>query len=131
MPFPLDQKWIDAAEQELGKVLPDGYKNRLKRDNGGEIDVIGDSWILHPAFDQSDRKRLKRTCNHVLAETRSSKSRIGFPEDAIAITANGSGDLLILLVDEESGASYDSMVWFWNHETGQVEPVADFAEIAP
>lgn len=131
MPFPLDQKWIDAAEQRLGKALPDCYKNRLKRDNGGQIEAVGDSWILYPIFDQSDRTRLNRTSNHVLAETKSAKLWNGFPADAIAIAANGSGDLLILLVDEESGASFDPMVWCWNHESRHIEPVADFIEVAP
>lgn len=131
MPFPVNQEWIDAAERELGKTLPVSYKNRLKRNNGGEVDTDGDACVLHPIFDQSDRKRLSRTCNHVLAETRSKKKWRDFPADALAIAANGSGDLLIFLADETSRASFDSLVWLWDHETGQVEPIADFSELAP
>ncbi len=131
MPFPVDEKWIRATEQELGLDLPYSYRNRLKQDNGGDLEAAGDIWILHPIFDQSDRTRVKRTCNHVLAETRSARSWAGFPDDAIAIAANGSGDLLLFLVDEASRTVFGSLVWLWDHDTRQIVPIADFAELAP
>jgi hypothetical protein len=34
---------------------------RLLRDNGGDLKIAGDWWILHPVRDDTDRKRLKRT----------------------------------------------------------------------
>jgi hypothetical protein len=131
MPFPLDEKWIADAEKELGLRLPESYRNRLKRDNGGEVEAAGDWWTLHPIFDQSSRKRLKRTCNHVLAETNSAQSWRGFPKDGLAIATNSCGDHLLLLLSDKVGDSFDAMVWYWSHETGEKEVIADFAELAP
>ena len=128
MPFPLDQRWIEAAEKELGKRLPDSYRGRLMRDNGGSINAASDSWTLHPIFDQSDRKRIKRSFNHVLAETKSAKSWRGFPQGGLAIADNGTGNMLILLPDEQSDDSFGPMVYFWDHETAQTEPIGDLAK---
>lgn len=41
----------------------------MKRDNGGEVDTDDDTWVLYPFFDNSDRTRLKRTCNDIARET--------------------------------------------------------------
>ena len=129
MPFPLDKVWIQAAEKELGKRIPDSYRDRLMRDNGGSIDAANDSWELYPIYDQSDRKRIKRTFNHVLVETKSAKSWRGFPQDGLAIADNGSGDKLVLLTDKQTGDSFDSMVYLWSHETTQMEPIGDFDKL--
>ncbi len=128
MPFPLDPQWLDAAEGELGSRLPASYRSRLSRDNGGEIELNDEPWILHPVLDKTDRQRLARSCHHILVETSSAREWDGFPENAIAIASNGSGDLLLLMRDEDSGASFDSMVWLWNHETRQLEALGDFAD---
>jgi hypothetical protein len=42
--FPGSEELIAAAEQGLGRRLPDGYRARLLRENSGEIVVEGDSW---------------------------------------------------------------------------------------
>jgi hypothetical protein len=73
MPFPVDRKFIDRAEQKLGILLPPSYITRMERSNGGAVAVSEDAddfWELFPIFDDSDKKRLKRTCNDVVRETR-------------------------------------------------------------
>jgi hypothetical protein len=129
MPFPLDERWVRAAEQALGKRFPDAYRDRLMRDNGGEIEAAGEEWSLYPIRDQSNRRRTKRTCNHVLQETKSALSWAGFPSDAVAIASNGSGDLLLFLPDGRDSTVFGSCVYLWNHETREVEPVAEFGEL--
>lgn len=116
MAFPVDEAAISAAEKQLGRSLPADHRERLMRDNGGEVRTLDDIWTLHPVFDESDRKRIARTANHILRETAAAKDWWGFPEDAVAIAANGTGDLLVLLPD------YDR-VHRWDHETGTAEPV--------
>jgi len=44
-----------------------------------------DQWEVHPIRDTSDRKRLSRSCNHVLAETKSAQEWRRFPRGALAI----------------------------------------------
>jgi hypothetical protein len=37
MPFPLDDKYLRSAEEELGAKLPDGYRRAMMAANGGEV----------------------------------------------------------------------------------------------
>ena len=129
MPFPLDEKWIRAAEEALGKSLPDDYKGRLIRDNGGELEAEGDIWFLHPILDQSDRKRVKRTCNHILLETKNANEWPGFPPEAVAIATNGSGDIMVFLPDENTEAAFGSRAYAWWHETRQLQCISEFRDL--
>jgi hypothetical protein len=113
---------IEEAEGELGRQLPVALRDRLMRDNGGEIEVDGypgdnPIWYLLPVWDPSDRRRIARTANHIVRETREAHDTIGdLPAGSIVIADNGTGDLLLLLAD-------DDVVW-WDHETDEIESVA-------
>lgn len=127
MPFDLQESFVVAAERALGARLPASYREAMMRSNGGERDAEDDTWWLHPIADASDRKRQSRTANHILHETRRSSARAGFPEGALAIAHNGSGDQLILL---RSGEVYAPEVYVWWHETGEVRQIAaDFTDL--
>lgn len=130
MPFPLDERWVQEAEDVLGRRLPDAYRQRMIRDNGGVIDAAGDTWQLYPIYDKSDRKRIKRTCNHILLETKAALSWEGFPQEAVAIASNGSGDLLVLLPHGHDSGVFGLRVYVWHHETRELEPLVEFAELA-
>ena len=56
---------------------------------------------------------------------------VGFPEGrAVAIATNGTADQLILLPKSGAKAELDSAVFWWDHETGEVQRVAeDFAGV--
>jgi hypothetical protein len=121
VPFPVGEDQIEEAEAQLGRALPRALRTRLMRDNGGEIEVDGypgddPVWSLHPVWEASDRRRMARTANHIVRETREAHDSIAdLPAAALVIADNGSGDLLLVLDDDE-------VVW-WDHETGEVEPV--------
>lgn len=119
--FPTDLDRVNAAESALGRRLPSALRERLLRDNGGEVfvrDAPGEdaAWQLHAVWDDSDRKRAGRTANHIVHETHEARTG-GLPGDALAVASNGTGDLLILLPND------DSLHW-WDHETGDTRPVA-------
>lgn len=97
------------------------------RDNGGEVAAAADHWWLYPIFDDSDRKRLKRTCNDIIRETVSARSWPDFPATGLAIGQNGGGDLLVILVDLETDR-YADAIYEWDHETGELEKLADAFE---
>jgi len=119
MPFPVDDRWIQAAEAKLGVIFPEALRLRLRRENGGNV---GDSeWELHPVFDQSDRKRLKRTANDIVQETASARSWTGFPAAGIAIASDGYGNHLVLLPEEDGQPELSSLPYFWDHETGELQ----------
>lgn len=129
MPFPLDFRFVRAAEARLGRSLPLGYVARMCRDNGGAVAVGRDLFQLHPILDTTDRKRLARSCNDILRETAAARKYQPdqFPPDALAIGNNGGGDLLVLVPDAD-GRRYADAVYWWDHETGELHPAADAFE---
>jgi SMI1 / KNR4 family (SUKH-1) len=127
MSFPLDIQFVNRAEAKLSRKLPLGYIARMCRDNGGEVTTGTEHWWLYPIFDDSDRKRLKRTCNDIVRETGTAREWPHFPPDALAIGHNGGGDQLVLLADQETDRYADAVYW-WDHETAELNKVADAFE---
>jgi SMI1 / KNR4 family (SUKH-1) len=126
MPFPLASDYIQLVESALGASLPSSYKRAMRLSNGGEIVADDDVWNQYPIKDTSDKKRLARTCNHILAETQKLREWPSFPREAIAIAGNGSGDQLVFMKVEEA---YDDAIYAWSHETGELKEVAsDFSQ---
>jgi hypothetical protein len=93
----------------------------MMKQNGGVVLCDHDTWNLHPIWDKSDKKRLKRTSNDVTRETNAMASWTGWPRNAVCIAANGTGDALIFSADS---ASCDDAVYRWSHETGQLKKIA-------
>ena len=128
MPFDLQESLLAKAESALGAPLPSSYRSAMLRRNGGELEVEGDTWVVYPIADTSDRKRISRTANHILHETERCRAWPRFPEGALAIASNGSGDQLVFI---RSGAAFSPGVFLWSHETGALREVAhDFSELA-
>jgi len=131
MPFPVDRQYITETEQKLAAKFPTGYIKRMLESNGGELETEMDTWTLYPILDSSDKKRLSRTCNDVVRETKQAREWPGFPVEAIAIGGNGSGDQLVLLRSGESPDSLADEVYYWDHETGALEKIAEsFSDLA-
>lgn len=122
MPFPIEEKYIVETEEKLKGRLPHYFREKMKGENGGEIELKGDSWEIFPIYDSSDRTRIKRTCNNIISETGYAREWYGFPEEAIAIGENGSGDRLVLF--RESRSKYGEEIFIWNHETQKLTSVA-------
>ena len=123
MPFPLDEKYIKETESELNVEFPINFKNRMKLSNGGELVNDEFEFELYPFFDKSDRKRISRTCNHIGLETKNAREWNGFPENGIAIGSDGFGNLIILT--HNGNRILTDQVYFWNHEIGQIEKIAE------
>lgn len=125
MPFPITAAEIAKTEAKTGFTFPLGLKVRYVKENGGEVEVAGDCWQLIPMFDTSDRKRLARTCNDIVRETAKMRDRPGFPPNAFTVAQNGCGDYLIICPEAEGSTRLGETIYFWDHETGEIEPVAD------
>jgi hypothetical protein len=128
MPFPIDPKEIQKTETKLGVTFPLGFKARMSKNNGGELDVDGDFWQLVPFLDSTDRKRLARTCNDIARETKSACESRGFPQDAFVIASDGGGNYLFLRPSAESAKTLGENIYQWDHETGEVSLVAESIE---
>jgi hypothetical protein len=73
-------------------------------------------------FDDSDRKRAGRTANHIFRETQNARQWHGFPTGAVAVAANGTGDLLVFLAG--GGDTLSGRLHHWDHETAECSPTA-------
>ncbi|MCP4986215.1 MAG: SMI1/KNR4 family protein [Colwellia sp.] len=130
MPFPVDEKYIVQTEEKLAVRFPHSFKEKMKKENGGEVETPPDAWLLYPFFDTSDRKRLKRTTNDIIKETKSAQEWTGFPNNTVTIGSNGSGDQLVFLRLESTKATLGNTVYCWDHETGNLNKLAnDFSEL--
>jgi hypothetical protein len=122
MALPTRQTFIDNAENALGAKLPPWLTARLLKENGGEIEAAGDHWQLFSVFDSRDRKHASRSATHIVSETQAARAWAGFPPDAIAIAANGTGDLLVLLPGPDRRRGLEARLW--RHDRDEVlEPV--------
>lgn len=125
MPFNISEEQVAATEVALGRKLPPIYRGIMMRNNGGTACDDEDQWDIHPIKDTTDRKRISRTCNHIIVETKAAQEWQGFPKDALAIGGNGFGDVMILLPSSSELSTFaDTIYAFW-HETGEVKTLAD------
>lgn len=130
MPFPVDSVFIARAAEKLGIRLPLSYIAHMQRSNGGTVDAADQTWQLFPVYDDSDGKRIARTCNDIVRETKIARKWPGFPSNGVAIASNGAGDNLVF-VPNDSGERLAEVVHLWDHETGELTAVADdFGELA-
>lgn len=118
MAFPISLERIRDAEGEIGALLPDAYKTAMMEYNGGVLRKGRQQWWLHPIKDFSDKKRIKRTCNHVLHETNGRREYGGFPENGIEIAGNGGGDALVLCHND---GQFSDELFFFDHKTHQLK----------
>ena len=125
MPFPVEGKFIRATEEKLGVKFPLSFLARMQSANGDEICACEETWQLHPFFDDSDKKRLIRTCNDIVRETMSERLLNWFPKDGVAIGDNGTGDKLIFRADVEKPGRLANVVFWWFHGSGECKKIAD------
>jgi SMI1 / KNR4 family (SUKH-1) len=129
MPIPITGAQISKTEAKVGFRFPLGLKSRYLKDNGGEVDVAGENWWLIPFFDSTDRKRIARTCNDIARETAKMREWQRFPVDAFVVAQNGNGDYLIVRPEADDSRELAETIYFWDHETGACEPVADSLDL--
>jgi cell wall assembly regulator SMI1 len=120
--FPVDEQRVVHAERELRRRLPTELRDRLTRENGGEItampirddeksNTFDPYWDLHPVWDDSDGRRAARSTSHIVRETAEARAWPDFPEDAIPFASNGTADRLVVMPDSDD-------FLYWNHEDG-------------
>ena len=104
---------IKAAEEKLGALFPDEYKELFKLINNPEI---GD-WILFPI---KDSLNLKKTWDDIVRQNQEQREE-ALSNDLIAIGENGTGDKLCFRVRKKF---MQSQVYIWDHETTRARVVA-------
>ena len=54
MAFPVEEKFILIAEEELKVQFPPSFRSKMLDLNGGEVMVGEDYFLLYPFYDTSD-----------------------------------------------------------------------------
>ena len=116
---------VNETERKLGVKFPPAYVTRMVKSNGGNVQMPLDVWLLYPIFDNSDKKRLKRSCIDVVRETKAAKDWPDFPADAVTIGTNGGGDQLVFIPQSHVPELLAHEVYWWDHETGELNKAAD------
>jgi hypothetical protein len=121
MGYPVGESLIREAEARLGRSLSVGLRERLIKNNGGSVRTADDDWGLFPVWDPTDRRTMRKTASHIVAETHQARTGwTGFPSDAVAVASNGAGDLLVLRAGNDE-------IQVWRHETREVVPASGLA----
>jgi hypothetical protein len=136
MAFPVEEKFIENAEAELGVKFPESFRNKMMKLNGGCVQIPSDDEVdedeldyyeLNPFYDTSDKKRIKRTCNSIVHETKIYREQYGLPQNLIVL-ADSDGDLLVYKI--EDNVIIDPAVYWRGRDTEELVIVADdFSEL--
>jgi hypothetical protein len=136
MAFPVEEKFIENAEAELGVKFPESFRNNMMKLNGGCVQIPSDDEVdedeldyyeLNPFYDTSDKKRIKRTCNSIVHETKIYREQYGLPQNLIVL-ADSDGDLLVYKI--EDNGIIDPAVYWRGRDTEELVIVADdFSEL--
>lgn len=129
MPFPVDIEYVSRAQRTLNVVFPPEYLLQLVRENGAELETSVDHWHLFPVYDDSDCKRMKRTCNDVVRETRKLRELDWFPQTAVAVGENGGGDYLVFLPDKEYAQQLRPVLYCWESVSGEINEIGNTADL--
>jgi SMI1-KNR4 cell-wall len=109
----VDESDIKSAEDKLGAVFSEQYKELFKLVNNAEIG----EWILYPI---KDHRNLKKTWDDIVRQNTEVRGD-DMSKDLIAIGDDGSGDKLCLKIND---GTMGNEIYHWYHEDGELEEYA-------
>jgi hypothetical protein len=109
----VDESDIKLAEEKLGLIFPEQYKELFMLVNNAEIG----EWILYPIKTQINPKK---TWDDVVRQNKEVRDE-RMSEDLIAIGDDGSGDRLCF---KKMNGKMEDTIYLWNHETTELEEYA-------
>jgi cell wall assembly regulator SMI1 len=109
----VDESDIKLAEEKLGLIFPEQYKELFKLVNNAEIG----EWILYPIKTQINPKK---TWDDVVRQNKEVRDE-RMSKDLIAIGDDGSGDILCF---KKMNRKMGDTIYLWNHETTELEEYA-------
>ncbi len=104
---------IRSAEEELGVVFPEQYKELFKLSNNAQIG----EWTLFPI---KDPRNLKRTWDDIVRQNKDVRDE-EMADDLISIGEDGTGDKLCFRIVD---TVIDNNIYIWYHETEELEELA-------
>lgn len=127
MAFPTQENIILESENAMGCKFPVSFRNKMLKENGGEIEINDEIWWLFPFYDKTNRKTISRTCNSISKETEYARTFSGFPQNVVVIAKNGCGDFLVFRKENDR---LENEVYMWLHDdhTQLVKIADDFSQ---
>ncbi|MBK1792182.1 SMI1/KNR4 family protein [Persicirhabdus sediminis] len=108
---PIDLKFIEEAEFDLGIKFPVAYRRKMMRHNGGSVLLKSECYQLHPFLDSSDECSTQNTSQSVVRQTQLERLAQKLPDDIIVIGRSDEGHLLVLLM-MGTGNVDERVFWF-------------------
>ncbi|WP_017380517.1 SMI1/KNR4 family protein [Paenisporosarcina sp. TG-14] len=109
----VDELDIKAAEDKLGAVFPEQYKELFMLVNNAEIG----EWILHPI---KDHRNPKKTWDDIVRQNTEVREE-DMSKDLIVIGDDSSGDKLCYKVNN---GIMENEIYLWYHEEAELEEYA-------
>ena len=99
---------IEFTERTLGRRLPPHFREFLLRHNGAEVECLELTWEVGPV-------------ESIVSDTESARKWQSFPRGGISIGEDGCGNHLVFVPSAADGTSFDSSLYAWWHEGGELE----------
>lgn len=118
MVWPVSKADIERAERELNVTFPAVFAQQMSVANGGSVELLHHWWELCTFEDRSSNKRLTRTFDGIVRETRSMRELAWFPQTGVVIGTCNS-DRLILLPESAGSERLADDVFVWRLDSDE------------
>lgn len=129
-PSPASEESIHETESALKIKFPPSYRERMLKENGGELKLKEGIFRLIQVRGSGSAAGAKPGAQDVVTATKEQKKNYTFPNDGISIAVNDAGDHLVFVKEYYHSDKLKNGVFFWNKKIGFVKRVAeDFSKL--
>jgi hypothetical protein len=130
IPSPASEESIRETETALKIKFPPSYREKMLKENGGELKLKEGAFHLIPVRASGLEAGAKTAGHDVVSATKEQKKNYTFPNDGIAFAANDAGDHLVFVKEYYHSDKLKNGVFLWNKKIGFVKRVAeDFSKL--
>ena len=132
IPSPASEESIQETELVLKIKFPPSYREKMLRENGGELKLKEGVFHLIPVRGSGGggETGAKAAAHDVVGATKEQKKNYTFPSDGTAFAANDAGDHLVFVKEYYHSDKLKNGVFLWNKKIGFVKRVAeDFSKL--
>ncbi len=120
----IDRSHVERAEETLGVVFPPLYRAWILEKNGGTVRFRDEEWTVNPLFDDTDRRTMRKTASHLVADTLFVRGYPTFPGNGVSI-AQANVARLVLMPRGDDPKVLGEHVYYWDADLELFEVVAD------
>jgi hypothetical protein len=122
---PAEEKQITDTESTLKIKFPPSYRERMLKENGGDVKAGDEVYHLIPVGDLAGAG-----AENVVSATKERKKNYTYPNDGTAFAVNDAGDTLVFVKEYYHSDRLKNGVFLWNKKIGFVKRLAeDFSKL--